>query len=102
MSSRTGEGAQISPVAPPALMQHKVIVGRSAHGIKHIGFVWDLELFSIVEHLAEAEIMTADILHVVFFKSPLNHLRCVVLTCQQYALVDVPIADALHTDPDDT
>lgn len=38
--------------------------------------------FSTVEHLAEAEIVAADILHVVFFKSPLNHLRRVVLTGQ--------------------
>lgn len=38
--------------------------------------------FPIVEHLAEVEIMAADILHVVFFKSPLNHLRRVVLTGQ--------------------
>lgn len=102
LSSRTGGGAQMSPVAPPALTQHKVIVGGGAHGIKYVGFVGDLELFSIVEHLAEVEIVAADILHVVLFKSPLNHLRCVVLTGQQYALVDVSIADTLHTDPDDT
>lgn len=38
--------------------------------------------FPIVEHLAEAEVMAADVLHVVFFKSPLNHLRRVVLTGQ--------------------
>lgn len=38
--------------------------------------------FPSVEHLAEAEIMTVDILHVVFLKSPLDHLRRVVLTGQ--------------------
>lgn len=38
--------------------------------------------FPIVEHLAEAEVMAADVLYVVFFKSPLNHLRRVVLTGQ--------------------
>lgn len=45
LSSRTGRGAQMSPVAPPALTQHKVIVGGRAHGIKHVGFVGDLELW---------------------------------------------------------
>lgn len=38
--------------------------------------------FPVVEHLAEAEILTADGLHVVLFKSPLDHLRRVVLTGQ--------------------
>lgn len=92
----------MSPVGPPALTEHKVVVGGGAHGIKYIGFVRDLELFSIMELLAEAEIMAADLLHVVFFKSPLDHLRRVVLTGQQYALIDVSIADTLHTDSDDT
>lgn len=89
------------PVASPALAQDKVIIGSGAHGVKHIGFVWNLELFSTAEHLVQAEIVAAHIVHVVLFKSSLNHLRCVVLTGQQNALVDVTIADALHTDPDD-
>lgn len=37
--------AEVSPVAPPVPAQDKVIVGRSAHGVKHIGFVGDLELW---------------------------------------------------------
>lgn len=44
LSSRAGRGAQMPPVGPPALTQHKVIVGGGTHGIKHVGFVWDLEL----------------------------------------------------------
>lgn len=45
LSSRTGDGAQMSPVGPPALSEHKVVVGGGAHGIKYIGFVRDLELW---------------------------------------------------------
>lgn len=44
LSSRAGRGAEMSPVGPPALAQHKVVVGGGAHGIKHVGFVGDLEL----------------------------------------------------------
>lgn len=44
LSSRTRRRAEMSPVGLPALAQHKVVVGRGAHGIKHVGFVWDLEL----------------------------------------------------------
>lgn len=102
LSSRAGGRAKMSAVALPALAQDKVIVGRGAHGVKYVGFVRYLELFSIVEHLAEAEVIRADVLHVVLFKSSLNHLRRVVLTGQQYALVDVSVAERLHTDPDDT
>lgn len=43
-SSRAGWRAKISPVAPPALAQDKVIVGSGAHCIKHVGFVGYLEL----------------------------------------------------------
>lgn len=43
-SSRAGWRAKISPVAPPALAQDKVIVGSGAHCIKHVGFVRYLEL----------------------------------------------------------
>lgn len=84
--------------------------------------------FPTVERLAEGEILAAEVPHVVFFKSSADHLGCVVLTGQlgmkqgrwgggqkvasqgcgrtgrrphQDALVDVPVADALHTDPDD-
>lgn len=89
------------PVAPPALAQDKVVVGGGAHGIKHVGFVGDLQLFSAVELLKEAEVVTLDVLHVVFFESSLDHLRRVVLTGQQNAFVDVSIADTLHADPDD-
>lgn len=89
-------------MAPPALAQDKFIVGSGAHGIKHIGFVRYLELFSVFEHLVEAKVTATEVLHVVLFKSSLNHLRCVLLTGQQYALIDVSIADTLHTDPDDT
>lgn len=45
LSSRAGRIAELSSVAPPALAQHKVIVGRCAHGIKYIGFARDLELW---------------------------------------------------------
>lgn len=45
VSSGAGRGAKTSLVAPPALTQHKVIVGGGAHGIKHVGFVGDLELW---------------------------------------------------------
>lgn len=45
LSSRAGRGAKMSPVAPPAPTQHKVVVGGGAHGIKHVGFIWDLELW---------------------------------------------------------
>lgn len=38
--------------------------------------------FPTVERLAEGEIMAAEILHVVFFKSSADHLGCVVLTGQ--------------------
>lgn len=38
--------------------------------------------FPTVERLAEGELMAAEILHVVFFKSPADHLGCVVLTGQ--------------------
>lgn len=34
----------MSPVAPPALTQHKVVVGGGAHGVEHVGLVGDLEL----------------------------------------------------------
>lgn len=45
LSSRAGGEAKMSPVAPPAPTQHKVVVGGGAHGIKHVGFIWDLELW---------------------------------------------------------
>lgn len=45
LSSRAGRGAKMSPVAPPAPTQYKVVVGGGAHGIKHVGFIWDLELW---------------------------------------------------------
>lgn len=38
--------------------------------------------FSTIECLAEAEILAAEMLHVVFFKSSADHLRCVVLAGQ--------------------
>lgn len=38
--------------------------------------------FPVVEHLAEAEVLTADGFHVVLLKSPLDDLRRVVLTGQ--------------------
>lgn len=38
--------------------------------------------FSIFEHLVEAEVTATEVLHVVLFKSSLNHLRCVLLTGQ--------------------
>lgn len=44
-------------------------------------FVWKLT-FSTLECLAEAELLTAEILHVVFFQSSADHLRCVVLAGQ--------------------
>lgn len=44
LRSQAGRGAKVSPVAPPALTQHKVVVGGGAHGVKHVGLVWDLEL----------------------------------------------------------
>lgn len=44
LSPGAGRGAEMSPVAPPALTQHKVIVGGGAHGVKNVGFIWDLEL----------------------------------------------------------
>lgn len=44
LSSGAGRGAEMSPVAPPALTQHKVVVGGGAHGIKNVGFIGDLEL----------------------------------------------------------
>lgn len=38
---------------------------------------------SIVQHLAEAKVLTAErVLQVVFVQSPLNDLRCVILTGQ--------------------
>lgn len=46
------------------------------------GFEEEIFTFSIVEHLVEAEAIAADVLHVVLFQSPLNHLRRVVLTGQ--------------------
>lgn len=91
----------MSPVAPPALTQHKVVVGGGAHGVEHVGLVRDLELLPTEKHLAEAEVSVADVLHVVLLQRPLNDLRGVVLAGQQYALVDVPVTDALHADPDD-
>ena len=47
--------------------------------------------FSIAEHLVEVEVMAADILHIVFFESPLDHLRRVILTGQ---------LESKHTQPD--
>ncbi len=44
LSSRTGGRAVMSPVGPPALTEHKVVVCGGAHGIKYVGFVGDLEL----------------------------------------------------------
>lgn len=38
--------------------------------------------FSVVEHLAEVEILAAEILHVVFLERSLDHLPRVVLTGQ--------------------
>ena len=92
--ARAGREAQTPPVASPSLTEHKVIVGGGTHGVKHVGFIWDLELwctrrngkkrsasingvgwacesptahatFSTAERLAEAEIPPAEILHVV-------------------------------------
>lgn len=74
LSPRTGEGAQISPVAPPALMQHKVIVGRSAHGIKHIGFVWDLELWGRKRYrvMKCCNLFYVSLLYVLILQSMIN------------------------------
>lgn len=41
--SRAGRGAKTSPVASPSLTKHKVIVGGGAHGVKHVGFIGNLE-----------------------------------------------------------
>lgn len=41
---RAGRGAKTSPVAPPSLTEHKVIVGGGTHSVKYVGFVRDLEL----------------------------------------------------------
>lgn len=38
--------------------------------------------FPVEEHLAEAEVTMADVLHVVFLQGPLDHLRRVVLAGQ--------------------
>lgn len=38
--------------------------------------------FPAAERLAEAEVVTAEILHVVLFQSSADHLRCVVLAGQ--------------------
>lgn len=38
--------------------------------------------FPVEEHLAEAEVTMADVLHVVFLQRPLDHLRRVVLAGQ--------------------
>lgn len=88
-------------VALPALTQNKVVVGRGAHCIKHISFVWNLELFVLGEHLAEAEVMAAQPLYIMFLQGPLDHLGGVVLAGQQYTLVDVAVVATLHTDPHD-
>lgn len=45
LSPGAGGGPQMSPISPPALTQHKVIVCGGAHGIEYIGFVRDLELW---------------------------------------------------------
>jgi len=44
VSSRAGGRAYMSPVAPPAPTQHKVVIVRGAHGVKYVGFVGYVEL----------------------------------------------------------
>lgn len=43
-SAGAGEGAKLFPVAPPALSQHEVIVGRGAHGVEDVGVVRNVKL----------------------------------------------------------
>lgn len=89
------------PVAPPTLPQHKVIIVCGAHGVKHVGFVRNVELFPVAEHLVKSKVIAAEILHVVLLQCPLYDLRSVVLARQQNALVHISVADALYADVDD-
>lgn len=93
--------AEALPVAPPSLPQHKVVIVRGAHGVKHVGFVRDVELFPVAEHLVKSKVGAAGVLHVVFLQRPLYDLGSVVLARQQDAFVDVAVGDALHGDADD-
>lgn len=43
-SAGAGEVAKLFPVAPPALPQHKVVVGRGAHGVEDVGIVRNVKL----------------------------------------------------------
>lgn len=70
-----------------AKKEQELILFRAGHTCTHVRQLGEkpegkTNTFPFVEHLVEAEIMTADILHVVFVKSPLDHLRRVVLTGQ--------------------
>lgn len=47
-----------------------------------VNFLCAHTTFATFESLAEAEILTAEILHVVFLESSVDHLRCVVLAGQ--------------------
>ena len=38
-----GGGEGVAAVALPALAQDKVVVGLGAHGVEHVGLVWNLE-----------------------------------------------------------
>lgn len=88
-------------MAPPSLPQHEVVVVRGAHGVEHVGLVGNVELFPVMEHLVQTEVIAAEVLHVVLLQRPLHDLRSVVLARQQNALVDVAVAAALHADADD-
>lgn len=101
MGPGTRGWAEAFAVAPPSRPQHKVVIVRGAHGVKHVGVVRNMELFPVAEHLIKTKVVAAEVLHVVFLQRPLNDLRGVVLARQQNAFVDVAVADALHTDADD-
>lgn len=84
------------------LTKHKVIVGSGAHGIEHVGFVWDQQLFVIRKHLCETKILAVHLLQVVFLQSSLNHLSCLVLTGYQNTFINVSDVAKFHADSDNT
>lgn len=60
----------------------KTFEKKNSFSVSQAHFLCAHSTFSTFEGLAEAEILTAEILHVVLFESSADHLRCVVLAGQ--------------------